>query len=304
MRRTAGGPVLTAVLVLLGAACFLRPSLSDLDPESRDFVSKVRYLISKQEKADFLDLKTEADRKAFIQDFWERRDPDPETEVNELQVEYMSRLDEANRLFREAGTPGWMTERGRLYITLGPPDNRLSYPRGVTFYGKPTEIWYYNFFPVQFVDDNWSGTYRLDPVSAGQIGEITKTQTLLKPRPASPNEGLDHVPLEVEAVGPGEAVARIALPYKDIWLGAEGGVFKASVGVALEVTDLKGAAVWSDSRTFPISLTQDEYIQKRGESFLIEIPITLTPGEYRLKVVLTDLFPGARAEKKSKLLIL
>jgi GWxTD domain-containing protein len=301
MRKTAAGPALA--ILILGAACLLRPPLSDLDPVSRDFLSKARYLISKEEKAAFLDLQTADDRNAYIERFWARRDPDPDTEINEFKVEYFARIDEATRLFREGGTPGWMTERGRLYITLGPPENRVSYPRGVTFYGKPTEVWYYNFFPVQFVDDNWSGTYHLDPVSAGQIGEITKTQTLLKPRPATMSERLQNIPLEVEASGPGEAVVRIALPYKEIWLGAEGDAFKASLGVALEAADSKGAVVWSESRSFPISLAKDEYLKKQGESFLIEVPVKLAPGEYRLKVVLTDLFPGARAEKKVKLLI-
>jgi len=301
MRKAAGCLALAALV--LGAACFLKPPLSDLDPESREFVSKVRYIISREEKAAFIGLKTADDRNAFIEDFWAKRDSDPDTELNEFKVEYLTRIDESTRLFREGGTPGWLTERGRLYITLGPPENRISYPRGVSFYGKPTEVWYYNFFPVQFVDDNWSGTYRLDPISAGQIGEITKTQVLLKPRPDSPSARLENFPLEVEAVGPGEAVVRVALPYKDIWLGAEGGAFKATLGLSAEATDPSGAAVWSESRTYPLSLTRDEYLKRRGDSFLIEIPVKLAPGSYSLKVVLTELFPGSRAEKKVKLLI-
>ncbi|MBN2206972.1 MAG: GWxTD domain-containing protein [Candidatus Aminicenantes bacterium] len=294
---------LVMAVVVLGAGCFLRPSLQSLDPESREFLSKVRYIIEKDEKAAFVGLKTAEERNAFIEDFWAKRDSDPETEVNEFKLEYSARVDAAAGLFKEGTTPGWLTERGRLYITLGPPDHRLSYPRGVTFYGKPTEIWYYNFFPVRFVDDNWTGTYRLDPDSAAQIGEITKTQVYLKPRAAAPASKLEDVPLEIKAVGPGEAVLRVTLLYKDIWLNAEGGVYNASLEIAADAVDNTGAAVWSEHQTHPLSLTEEEYLKRRGESLVIEIPVKLAPGEYGLTVVLTGLFPGARAEKKVKLLI-
>ncbi len=298
MRKLGWGLILAGVC--LSMACFLRPSLSSLDPESREFLSKVRYLISKDERTVFLGLAGPEDRMTFIEDFWKKRDPDPDTEANEFKIEYFARIDGANHLFKEGTTPGWMSERGRLYITLGPPENRVTYPRGVTFYGKPTEVWYYGFFPVMFVDDNWTGTYRLDPLSAAQIGEMTKTQVMLRPKVGA-DSWMKEVPLEVQAVGAGEALVRVKLPYRDIWLNLDGDRMTTTLKVSIEVTDAAGAKVWQDERSYPLSYAKNEYLKMRGETYLIEIPIKLSPGQYELRLTLLDVFPGSRLEKKAKL---
>jgi len=107
-----------------------------LDPESKEFLSKARYIISKQERKIFLNLPP-SEREAFIEEFWKKRDPDPYTEENEFKEQYLARIEMANRLFKGGGSPGWLQDRGRIYILFGPPDRRDQYPRGYTFYGKP-----------------------------------------------------------------------------------------------------------------------------------------------------------------------
>jgi GWxTD domain-containing protein len=286
--------------VCLCAGCFLRPAASSLEPASRDFLSKARYLISRDERKAFLALPTPSDREAFIEDFWKKRDPDPETPANELKDEYYRRIDDAARLFREAGTPGWLTERGHLYVTLGPPDERICYPRGVTFYGIPTEVWYYNFFPIIFVDENWTGTFRLDPISAVQIGEINKTQVMLKPR-VSGDSWMKDVDFEVQTTGAGEAVVQVGIPYKDIWLNLEGERMTTTLKTSIEVTDASGAKAWQDERSFPLSFSRAEFLKIRGETYLIKIPVRLAPGAYDLRLTLLDVFPGAKIERKAKL---
>ncbi len=140
-RRSFAG----AVLLVL-AACASTRGVKQLDPKSRDFISKVRYTITAEERKAFLALPAEA-REPFIEDFWRRRDPTPGTPENEYRTEYYNRIERSNRLFSGGGSPGWLQDRGRVYITLGPPDNRVTYPRGVTFYGLPTEIWWYGLLP-------------------------------------------------------------------------------------------------------------------------------------------------------------
>jgi len=300
MRKMGWGLILAGVCLIW--ACILRPSLDSLDPESRDFLSKVRYLIGKDERTVFLGLNEPEDRKAFIENFWRKRDPDPDTEVNEFKIEYFARIDGANFLFKEGTTPGWMSERGRLYITLGPPENRVTYPRGVTFYGKPTEVWYYGFFPVMFVDDNWTGNYRLDPQSAAQIGEMTKTQVRLRPKVGS-DSWMKDVLLEIQKAGPGEAIVLVKLPYKDIWLNLDGDRMTTTLQLSVEATDAAGARAWQEERSYPLSFSKDEFMKIRGETYLIKVPIKLPPGEYDLRLTLLNVFPGARIEKKAKLVL-
>ncbi|RPI98225.1 MAG: GWxTD domain-containing protein [Candidatus Aminicenantes bacterium] len=160
---------------LLVVACASNRGLKQLDPKSRDFISKVRYTINSEERKAFLALPAEA-REPFIEDFWRRRDPTPGTPENEYRTEYYNRIERSNRLFSGGGSPGWLQDRGRVYITLGPPDNRITYPRGVTFYGLPTEIWWYGLYTILFIDQYWNDDYRLSPESAGQIAVINQAQ--------------------------------------------------------------------------------------------------------------------------------
>ncbi|MBN2266351.1 MAG: GWxTD domain-containing protein, partial [Candidatus Aminicenantes bacterium] len=176
MNVSARLSALVAGAALVAAACASNPALKRLDPKSRDFISQVRYTITKEERQAFLALAPEA-REDFIEDFWERRDPTPGTPENEYRTEYYNRITRSNRLFSGGGSPGWLQDRGRVYITLGPPDNRITYPRGITFYGLPTEIWWYGLYSIVFIDEYWNDNYRIAPESAGQIAVITQAQT-------------------------------------------------------------------------------------------------------------------------------
>ncbi len=298
MSRAMLALLLASLLVLSSCAAYKLPK--SLDPDSREFLSKVRYIIDKPGRQAFLSLAGEAERKAFIEDFWRKRDPDPETEVNEFKMEYFKRIDEANLLFKEGTTAGWLQDRGRLYITLGPPDNRETYPRGVTFYGKPTEIWYYGFFPVVFVDDNWSGTYRLQTLNVAHLSEIARAQELRKPLVRT-DEWLPDFPLEIQKIKDGEAVIRVKLPYKDIWFKAEENVFQATLKLTAEAFDAAKQKVWEGQKSFPLSFSSEEYLKIIRETFIIEIPVQLDPGSYDLRLVLKNITVGTSAEKKEKL---
>ena len=96
-------------------------------------------------------------------EFWKKRDPDPDTEENEFKTQYFQRIDEANHLFTDGGEPGWLQDRGRIYILLGPPADREVYPRGVTFYGIPTEDLVLRVLPHR------SSSTRIGPGTTGSI---------------------------------------------------------------------------------------------------------------------------------------
>jgi GWxTD domain-containing protein len=138
----------------------------------------VAYIITEAERRAFRRLQTDEEREQFIEMFWRRRDPDPDTDVNEYREEYLERIAYANQHFA-SGVPGWRTDRGRIYIMFGPPDGRESNPTGgqyqrPSYHGGgstttyPFEVWFYRHIPgvgsgieIEFVDPTGSGEYRI-----------------------------------------------------------------------------------------------------------------------------------------------
>jgi GWxTD domain-containing protein len=138
----------------------------------------VRWIITDEERKTFNLLKTDDEREQFIEQFWLRRDPDPDTDVNEYREEYYQRIAYANEKYT-SGIPGWKTDRGRIYIMFGKPDQVESHPSGGS-YDRPTwegggststypfEIWWYRYIEgvgsdieIEFVDPTGSGEYRI-----------------------------------------------------------------------------------------------------------------------------------------------
>lgn len=138
----------------------------------------VDYIITKEEKRAFLALQTDEERENFIENFWRRRDPNPDTEENEYREEYYERIAYANEKFT-SGIPGWKTDRGRIYIAWGKPDSIESHPSGGA-YDRPSyegggstttypfEIWFYRHLDnvgdgieIEFVDPTGTGEYRI-----------------------------------------------------------------------------------------------------------------------------------------------
>jgi len=97
----------------------------------------VRWIITDEERAAFKQLSNDEERDQFIEAFWQRRDPTPDTEENEFKEEHYRRIAYANEHFA-AGVPGWKTDRGRIYIMYGPPDEIDGNPAGGT-YDRPME---------------------------------------------------------------------------------------------------------------------------------------------------------------------
>src|SRR5258708_14545522 len=124
----------------------LRAELQSKYPRWRDV--DVAYIIAPAERSAFDGLQTDEERDQFIEQFWLRRDPTPDTEENEYKEEHYRRIAYANQRFG-SGIPGWKTDRGRIYITFGPPDELEPHPSGgagpdamVTY---PYERWRYRY---------------------------------------------------------------------------------------------------------------------------------------------------------------
>ena len=169
----------------------------------------VSYIITDEERAAFKRLQTDEEREQFIENFWLRRDPTPDTVENEFKEEHYRRIAYANEHFA-SGVPGWKTDRGRIYIVYGPPDEIEDHSSG-GFYERPPEEgggetstypfqqWRYRYVEgignnviLEFVDPTMTGEFHLtmDPSEkdallyvpgAGltmmeQIGMSSKTQ--------------------------------------------------------------------------------------------------------------------------------
>ena len=107
----------------------------------------VLYIITDEEKKAFLQLSTNEEREQFIEQFWLRRDPTPDTVENEYKEEHYRRIAYANEHYA-SGIPGWKTDRGRVYIVYGPPDKFESHRADVNLAGDavyPNEVWHYRY---------------------------------------------------------------------------------------------------------------------------------------------------------------
>jgi GWxTD domain-containing protein len=127
------------------------------------------YIITRSEREVFESLATPEERVRFIEGFWRRRDPTPETPENEYKTEHYRRLAYVNKFFG-SGRPGFRTDMGRMYILLGPPDVIDSDPMGRQMHQYPTEVWIYRRpahprlppnMEIAFVDKYLTGEYEL-----------------------------------------------------------------------------------------------------------------------------------------------
>jgi GWxTD domain-containing protein len=181
-----------AILVAAGSLALAQPPKQTQDPTEKprnvkpelkkaykDWLDKdVTYVITDEEKKAFKKLATDDERERFIEEFWRRRDPDPDTDENEFKEEYYERIAYANENFA-SGIPGWKTDRGRIWIMYGKPDGRETHPMGGS-YDRPSyegggntstypfETWFYRYIPgvgsgieIEFVDPTGSGEYRI-----------------------------------------------------------------------------------------------------------------------------------------------
>ena len=136
----------------------------------------VTYIITDEEGRAFKNLSNDEERDAFIEQFWLRRNPNPDSPDNEFREEHYRRIAYANEHF-EAGKPGWKTDRGHIYISFGKPDSIDSHPSGGNYDRPmeegggqtstfPFEVWHYRYLEgigenidLEFVDTCQCGDY-------------------------------------------------------------------------------------------------------------------------------------------------
>ncbi|MGH9397791.1 MAG: GWxTD domain-containing protein, partial [Terriglobia bacterium] len=149
-----------------------------MSPYNKWISGPIGYIITPTERSAFKKLTTDDEREQFIENFWERRNPNPGDPENEFKEEFYRRIAYANEHYA-SGIPGWRADRGRIYIMYGPPDEQDNHDAGGTYVRQPCEgggetstypfeDWYYHYIPgigenvkLEFVDPTMSGEFRL-----------------------------------------------------------------------------------------------------------------------------------------------
>lgn len=172
------------LIVLLALSAFALAQKSQKKEETMESYFKswlekdVKYIITEEEKAVFVKLQTDEEREQFVEQFWRRRDTDPTTPENEYKEEHYRRIQYANDVFA-AGIPGWMSDRGQIYIKYGKPDRIETHPAGGPYQRRweegggrtstyPFERWEYrningigDDIELEFVDYSGGNLYKL-----------------------------------------------------------------------------------------------------------------------------------------------
>ncbi len=200
--------LVVAILLSFNGICFGQKK-QKLEKNYRDWLERdVAYIITKDERDAFLKLTTDEAREKFIETFWEIRNPSPGSPANSYKDEIYQRIAFADARFGiGSGVEGWRTDRGRTYITLGPPQQKQVLRNSANLF--PIEIWFYGganpalppFFYVMFYQRE-GGDYRFySPYADGPDKLVTGVEAI--------NSRLTALRLIRNSVGP--EVARISL---------------------------------------------------------------------------------------------
>ena len=343
-------------------------------PELKDAYKKwlqndVPYIITDDERKAFKALQTDEERENFIEMFWRRRDPNPDTEENEFREQYYERIAYANEHFA-SGIPGWRTDRGRVYIMHGKPDSVESHPTGGSYDRPgyegggntttyPFEVWFYRHLDdvgegleIEFVDPSSTGEYRLardanekDAMKWSPGVGLTTSEQLGLSDQANRGNGVQNGfqreqdtmfrRMEIQAnlfrppqvrfgdleslIGGGDSGAiynkdplkfdlridffrqsdeRVITAFtiqtnnRDLQFEDVGGLLRASMNIFGRVTAVSGrrTGIFEDSVT--TDATTDELIEARDRQSIYQKAIALTPGTYKVDVVVRDVKTG------------
>ena len=286
----------------------------------------VSYIISAEERTVFKSLQTDAAREQFVEQFWRRRDPTPDTVENEYREEYYRRLTYANEQFA-AGVPGWMTDRGHIYIKYGPPDERAQAQGSGTLGAVPYERWHYRSMgsfatnvDLEFVDAAGSGEFRLnlDPqirealLGPGPRGADVvappKMSLKLQPPPVTKFQDLEAavnaaakvnlLPMQVQTdfipVTGSSVLSNLTIQFerKDLQFQQKGEISSAAVNLYARITSLqRRPATWFED-VISVDVPTSKMQQALAGAASCSTSVPLQPGRYRLNIAAKDTASG------------
>jgi GWxTD domain-containing protein len=278
--------ILFVSLLLVLISCSSINKRPKLDLESEAFWEKVRLIMTGEERKIFNHLPDKESREEFIQDFWKKRDPTPDTEENEFKQEFYERIEYANERFKE-GIPGWKTDRGRIYIYFGFPDRIEHQPMLNSDEIKGYLLWvYYRYnFAVEFIDRRGDNTYELNPYS-GIYGSLFQAMEMAKFGIDYSNDeiGSKYIDFKLRFDRSTEQV-NISIPVKGLAFVEEDGLLKAEFEFQFYVyADKKGAQKQTFIETRQFETKEEELVDMEEINFTFTFD--LNKGKYFLDVLI------------------
>ena len=259
------------------------------EPNKENVYEAIQLIMTGSERKILNRLPDEESREEFMKEFWEKRDPDLSTEENEFKEEFEKRLPYANLHFKSEGKPGWKTDRGRIYIYLGPPDQvyqepYLNYPN---LKGRIVWVYYRYRLGVEFVDRTGTGMFDmkidsyysfrlLEAIDRAKFGLIYGDEAQL----AKKSEGLE---VEFDSKKK-EIVVRIpstALLYKE-----ESGYFLVDLRFDFYIYSDDGIRKERFSKNMNFKELKDDVLKM--DDIIFTIPYELEAGTYYMDVKMSD----------------
>jgi GWxTD domain-containing protein len=267
--------------VLISASCGISGKVA-LDPESRNFYETARLVMTKEEKDIFHHLPDQESRQEFIRDFWAKRDPDPDTEGNEFKEEFFRRIEYANLRFRE-GIPGWKTDRGRIYIYLGPPDKIDQRPfindpsiKGLIWWG-----YYLHRIGIEFVDTTGDGSYVISQ-HMGSYGNLLSVIEKAKFGQVITKNGSKFIDFDVR-FDREEKEIEVSLPVSLLSFREEDGLLKAEFEFKFFIYEKGGLKEDRFTHIRSFEMPEDEVLKL--EDVVFNFSYDLKPGKYYFDVL-------------------
>jgi len=284
-------------LVLSSLGCSLSTK-ADLDPASQSFIEYAYLIMTKQEKDIFNHLPDVASRQEFIEDFWAKRDTDLSTEFNEFREEFFRRIEYANDRFNE-GIPGWKTDRGRMYIYFGEPDQMdlrpsVDNPNLRGYAGYILWIYYRYGFAIMFVDKHGNNSYTFEPYygdlgpGGGIVGDffqaMERAQYGLPPKSSRFDEKYLDFNLRYEKE---TREFRILIPADSVTFVSEGERLKAEFDFLFVFHKKKSPESLRIEESRLFNETEDVTVGLKNIEMIFTFP-DLKAGKYYLDVVVTS----------------
>jgi GWxTD domain-containing protein len=279
------------LITLLGACSAARARIAQ-DPYYESFYEKARLIMTEEENQIYRHLAENADREAFIEEFWKKRDPYPETPENEIKEEFERRINYANRWFKEnrAAGRGWDTQRGRILLQLGEPDNRYLVDNTNNPNIKGYERWIYYYYQLEliFIDSSGFGEFRLRNWPAELLTAIEQAKFTLN---ATDRKAMKNAFAFEAAYNEGQIV--ITIPLKRIRFRDEGENARADFKVTVYVyRDYR--KIDTPTFTHQFSYPKDDIPGDKEVSFSLPYPLE-GEGKYFFDVIVEDASTASRS---------
>lgn len=294
---------ITLLLSLFSLVPFLYSGQEKIDKKIKNkpysykkdkFFNETQLIMSKDEVKVYKHLPDEAARESFIEDFWKKRDPTPGTEANENRMEYERRIEYVERFFKEkiGKGRGWDSDRGKVYLLLGEPDERSTqHGTIIDRFGQPKrvlmEIWIYNYHRLRldFSDANGFGVYRLRNWSPSLLSAFERSRFVITPTEKAEQSFKFRSTVEKNEVKVRIPITTVSFDEKENTMNAR---FKITIFIYHQYKKIDQVEETRDIRS-----TKEELLNMQDIELIVPITVT-SKGKYLFDVIVEEVGTGAK----------